>query len=134
MTITEAGASDLVFYYDFASLRSLAESDIFNMMVQPPSSMFYNRQYGAGLQMREGLPNSATIQVQLRSDVVSAFANRNRQVSAGANGYPDRRAYVSQSTVTIEQDPQSGEVDIQIGYILAADMSAMRTTRVPGGK
>ena len=134
MTIYEAGSSDLLFFYDTADLRVLAESDIFNMLTQPPATMYYNRSYGCGIPLREGVPNSAAAQVQIRSDVVSALAARNRQVTAGQNGYPDRRAFASQSTITIEQDPTMGEVDIQVGYLLSGDMSALRTTRVPGGK
>ena len=134
MTIYEAGSSDLLFFYDTADLRVLVEADIFNVVVQPPMSMFYNRGYGCGLQMRENIPNSASAQVSIRADIAIAFANRNRQVTGGVNGYPDRRAYASQSTVAIEQNPQTGEIDVQIGYILSGDVSSLMTTKVAGGR
>lgn len=134
MTLTQAGNSDLLFFYDMIDVRTLAEADLISLLMQPPATMFYMRSYGCGVPLREGAPNSATIQIQLRSDIVVGIANRNRQVTAGANGYPDRRVFTSQGQIVIEQDPATGEVEIQVPYILSADLSAIRTIRVPGGK
>ena len=134
MTLQQAGSTDFVFYYDSAALRDQAEADLLLLLAQNPATLFYNRGYGCGVGIRENVPNSATQQAILRTDILNALAGRNRVVTNGEDGYADRRLFASQGTIQIEQDPQTGEVDVVVSYILSGDLSALRSTRAPVGR
>lgn len=134
MTLQEAGDSDLIFFYDSVDVRKETEADILGMLVQPKGSMFYFRRLGCDVLGDENAPAAVSTMIKLKADVVGAFGFRNSQVTNGSLGFPDRRAFTSQSVITVEQDGQTGDTDVSVPYVETADLSSLKQTSVPLGR
>ncbi len=131
LTTAQAGSADRFFFYDQIDVRTQAEADLSELLMQGQGALFYNRSYGADMASRENYPNGMTFQIKAAADIVNSVAKRNMRVTSGAGGYPDRRIIVSQGSIDFTQ--KSEAVDVQVGYILMVDVAALRRQGTPGG-
>lgn len=104
-TVEQFADFDMFFYYGSGQLEDETKSDIFQNLMQPKRSLFYDRFYdSAGMKEYENRPNSFALRVNMPYDIVTSLSKRNTVVSAGENGNPDRRIAVSQATIRIENE------------------------------
>lgn len=105
-------AWDVFFYYGDNSIEDENEIELEMGLIQPKRSLFYNRQEGAGVQEAENKPNSLSVAISLKYDIISWIAYRNTYIS---KDNPDRRILSSQDYVGFEQS--GNELDVNILYI-----------------
>lgn len=123
---------DLFFYYGEkgSDLSLETQSDLYQGLIQPKRSLFYNRQASAGLVEKENFPNSVVLAILSRYDVTVWNAYRNTQVSDGTEGKPDRRISISQSSIEIFKN-ENGEFDIKINYIPFMNYQQFNSVSIP---
>lgn len=104
--------SDTFFYHGSGRIPVETEilADVTWGVVQRKRSMFYNRDYGGGLESAENYPNAIGLQIMTRFDIVDFVGRRNDVVSDGTDGNPNRQAATSQTVIKVEQE--GSEVDI----------------------
>lgn len=107
---------DNFFYYGDGELEDECEFDLYQLLLQPKRSLYYNRRESAGVTEYENNPNSLSLQVNARYEIASAIAYRNSIVVNGSNNTKDRRMAVSQNTIGFEA--RNGDLNIKILYIL----------------
>ena len=136
MTFDEARSFNYFLYYG-EGINTIAEETVHDLVVgllQPKRSMFYNRSDGAGVPSYRN-KSGFQMQIGVRFDIVSWISRRNFLVSAGEQGFPDRRAYASQDTVTVDiPDRGSGEANVSVNYVLSSGLQVQKTTVPMGGK
>lgn len=128
-TLDQMSSWDLFFYYGQSLLDLEIQSDLMLLATQPDRSLYYNNLESGGITRHENFPNDINLQVNLRFAITSSAARKNRFISDGTDGYPDRRIAVSQNSIRFE--PVGGELDIQILYIPYYNFEAYATVR-PG--
>ena len=112
---------DMFFYYGKNPLTDETKSDVYQLVLQPERSMFYNRSFGGGVTSKENKSNGIGTQVLLRASIVSQLARRNNYVSAGGD-YPDRRVATSQNIIGIDGN-KNGELNVEVNYIEMTDLT-----------
>ena len=123
---------DVFFFYGQNDLQLEIESDITAGLIQGRRSLFYNRRDSAGIDSKENYPNSLSLNVLLRFDVVNWIAYRNTYVTDGSNNEKDRRVGVSQNFISFVSDA-SGNLDVQILYIPFYDFDKKDVVSIPVG-
>ena len=118
---------DLFFYYDSVSVDDILEYDMQKGLNQGKRSLFYFRQYGAGVQESENMPNTLGLYIGLRYEIVKWVAYRNGYISNGNDGLPDRRIACSQNYITINQE--GGKLDVDVFYIPFKDYNNPKNIR-----
>ena len=133
MALEQASSLDVFFFYGEKQnpLAIENESDIYWGLIQKKRSLFYNRQDGTGIPDKLNYPNSLTLLVGTRYDVVNWAALRNTRVSTKE---PDRRVAISQDTVNIVQNNIKGEMDVNVSYIPFADFEQPAKVSLPIGR
>lgn len=131
INLTSLSDIDAFFFYGQNDPQLENESDLVRGLVQPKRSLFYNRQDGCGISSRENMPNSLTLEIGLRYDVVNWVSLRNNRVSDGSEGTRDRRLAVSQNTISFRRDAKRGNVDVNVGYIPFADIKNSGNVQAP---
>ena len=121
-----------MFYYGINDLRNELRHDIVQGIIQPRGTLFYGRQFGAGVRDFESYPNGLTLQIGLRYAIVDFIARRNQVVSNGTNGTRDRRVAVSHNSIRITKDGP-GNLNVDIYYIPLADYENPDRITVPLG-
>ena len=116
-------------FYGKIDLHEEVKADIMQGAMQDSRSMSYYRDFGAGISDYENAPNEFGSAVALKYNLANWIAKRNQDVSDGSNGTRDRRAVTSQNAITIVQNHD--EMDIQLLYILFADMKKPQTVSMP---
>ncbi len=114
--------ADVFFFYGKNDLEIENESDLVAGIIQPKRSLFYNREDGCGVSSRENFPNSLTLDIGIRYDIVNWSSLRNTRVTDGSEGTVDRRVAISQNTVSFIRD-NKGNLDVNVGFIPFADIS-----------
>lgn len=120
---------DYFFFYGLVDQRKEIEGDLFQGIMQSKRSMFYARQYGAGVPEYENTAGGLSLEVNMKYDIASWIAQRNKEISTGTDGTRDRRVVTSQSAIRINQ--RMGEVDVQVLYIPFYDYQAPGIVQVP---
>jgi hypothetical protein len=117
---------DYFFYYGDIDLYDEVQADIEQGIVQDKRSMYYFRDYGAGLYQyeNESFSNLATA-VAMRYEIASWIARRNQSVSSGAGGTRDRRAVTSQTVIKTNTGKDS--TDVSVPYVLLSDTQSVKT-------
>jgi hypothetical protein len=111
---------DNFFYYGYGNLEIETKSDIFQNIMQPKRSLFYDRdQDSAGISIYENKPNSLYMYVNLPYDIVTSLSKRNQVVSNGDNEYPDRRIATSQSIIEVKIE--NSQTYVTVNYIPLSD-------------
>jgi|WetSurMetagenome_2_1015567.scaffolds.fasta_scaffold10807_6 hypothetical protein len=131
--ISQLSSFDIFYFYGDANLDPdiEMESEILAGLIQPKRSLFYDRSEGCGITERENYPGALPLQVGVKYDIVNWMAKRNVQVTDGQNGYRDRRAAVSQKTITVGNNAK-GEMDIEVKYIPFKDVQSVKTVNTGG--
>lgn len=125
------GSFDNFFYYGKNDFQTEVESDLLQLLIQPKRSMLYNRQMGAGITSKENFPNTLSLQVMLRYDIISAIAYRNTVVTDGTDGTRDLRIAGSQFAVNFI--PKGDNLDIQVLYFSFANTNQVQSINIPSG-
>ena len=132
MSLEESKDFDNFYYYGQGNLEQETESDILSLLAQPQRSLYYNRFYeSAGIHRFENHPIAIMIQTLLPFAIVDAIAKRNSIISNGESG-TDRRVAVSQNLINVKKGA-SGEMNVQIEYILYSNINARQNISVPLG-
>lgn len=108
-----------------------AEADLTCGLTQDSRSMFYHRDYGAGVSDFENAPDGLSLQVGMKYRVADWVARNNLEVSDGSNGTRDRRVLVSQGSVQVE--PDGGGKLVRVLYLRYADLMSPKVLAVPLG-
>jgi hypothetical protein len=117
---------DYFFYYGDIDLYDEVDADIAQGVVQDKRSMYYFRDFGAGLYQYENEnPSDLATAVAMRYEIADWIARRNRYVSSGNGGTRDRRAVTSQTV--IQTSAGKDTTDVSVPYILLADTQGMKT-------
>ena len=107
---------DYFFYYGELGLQEEIRSDLYQLVMQPGRSLFYNRgNDSAGLDQYEGSPNAIVQMILIPYNIVNAISRRNTYVGDGQNNTRDRRVVASQNTVKIMNS--ENQVDVSVFYI-----------------
>lgn len=117
-TLEQLGHVDALLFYGELDLSFEIEADLYHGLVQPPRSMYYSRDFGAGVE--ENAPQGLLFEVGARFRIADWVARRNQEVSDGSGGSRDRRVLASQGTITVEPQAEGGARDgyeITVGYI-----------------
>lgn len=114
-TLDEMSSWDLFFYYGQNPLDLEIQADLMKLCIQPDRSLYYNNLESGGIVGHENFPNTINLQVNLRYSISMAVARKNRFISDGTDGNPERRIAVSQNSIKF--DVNKGELDIQVLYI-----------------
>ena len=124
---------DNFFYYgeNSNSLDDEILHDLYQGIEQPKKSMYYNRQDGVGIHEKENFPSSIAFYIMCRYDIVQWIAYRNNNLPSSNL---DRRVAASQASISVLQDPSSGEVDIKVEYIPFKDYTKKEALSLPMGK
>lgn len=88
-------------------------NDLTLVLSQPKGAMFYNRDFGAGLEQIENEPSSLMLQVYGRYMIVNAIAQENER---NYNEKRDKRVMVSQGSIDFEVDGK-GNVTVNVYYV-----------------
>ena len=121
---------DIFFYYGETNDLDLeCEYDLWEILLQPGRSLFYNRRFSAGLSQFENNPNGMSLQIFGRYEIASSIAYRNTVVSDGSEGLPDRRIAVSQNSVGFKQE--NGNLDIEVLYFLYHSYKQPKLKKIP---
>ena len=133
MAFEQSSDFDVFFYYgeNQNPLEIENESDIYAGLTQRKRSMYYNRQFGAGIPDKENYPNSLALLIGTRYDVVNWAALRNNRVSTED---PDRRVAISQETVKIGQGNKKGTMDVNVTYIPFTNFEQPKSVSLPIGR
>lgn len=118
-SIQAYSSSDFFFYYGQGDLLEESKHDLWELLIQPRKSFFYNRQEGGGVSDYENYPNAISLQVGLRLSIASAVAYRNSLVTDNFTG-KDRRIAVSQNYIYFSSDGL-GQLDIEIQFFMYSD-------------
>jgi hypothetical protein len=112
---------DMFFYYGLNELEHETKSDLFQNIIQPKRSLFYDRAYdAAGIPRYENRPNSLALLVNIPYDIVFSISKRNSIVSDGSlPGTQDRRIALSQATIKLEIN--NDKLKLNVLYIPLAD-------------
>jgi len=129
-TMTEIESWDLFFYYGQNPLDLEIQSDLMSLCLQPDRSLYYNNLESGKITGYENFPNNINLQVNLRYSITAAVARKNRFISDGTDGKPERRIAVSQNS--IQFGINGGELDIQVLYIPYYNYNAYATVQMPG--
>lgn len=123
---------DFNIFFEYGNLDQELEdaSDILSGLLQRKRSMYYYRQEGSGVPLKENYPNSAAMVVSLRYEVVNWISFRNTQVSDGTNNTRDRRVASSQSQVGFKQD-KKGNLDMSVLYLPFSNFTKPREVSIP---
>jgi hypothetical protein len=115
---------DISYFYNYGNveLRDEIKQDIMVGLLTDKRSMYYYRDYGAGIMVHENDINNVIAQILMRYDIVIFMARRNREVSNGSSGYRDRRAVTSQSVIDVYSEGNESEVSVDMVYIPMFDM------------
>lgn len=105
---------DVFFYYGQNDIELENRFDVYQVLMQPERSLFYNRRESAGLEKYENNPNTISLQVFAKFSIANALAYRNFIVTDGSNNTKDRRIAVSQEAIGFY--PKDGELDITLLY------------------
>lgn len=116
---------DYFFYYGQIGLEEESKNDLWQLILQPKRSLYYNRRESAGINEYENRPNGIDLQIFARFEIANAVAYRNTLVTNGTDNTIDRRIAVSQNSIGFEA--RGGELDIQILYFLFADYEEPRS-------
>jgi len=127
--VSQLGSFDEFFYHGKNGLDHEIEAELLQMLIQPQRTLFYNRLDSCGVNEYENAPNDLSLQVELRYNIARIVAWKNRQVSDGSNGTPDRRIAVSQNSISFEA--RGGELDIKVLYIPYYDYQKYQDIRIP---
>ena len=133
MAFEQASDFDVFFYYgeNRNPLEIENESDVYAGLTQRKRSLFYNRQFGAGIPDKLNYPNSLALSIGTRYDVVNWAALRNNRVSTED---PDRRVAISQATVGIKQNNKKGTLDVNVSYIPFTNFEQPKSVSLPIGR
>lgn len=118
------------FYWGEMPLADEVADDILAGLCQSKRTMYYNREYGAGIGDYENAPVSLSTVVMIKYDATRFMATRNGAVTDG-NGGPDRRAATSQSIITVE--PDGAGLNVVVPYIMLADMTRPKSLTLQFG-
>lgn len=124
---------DYFFFYSKNNFEDECAHDLYELLLQPQKSIFYNREFGAGVSESENSPNALSLQVNLRYQIAQAIADRNSVVTDGRNGTKDRRIAASQFSINFKQAVQSGELDVEVFYFLYANYDTPQNLSMPVG-
>jgi len=114
-------SSDYFFNYGLLDSKDEAKHDLIEVIVQPQKSMFFFREFGAGIKNMENFPSGLRLRIAVTYGIANAVAFRNTVVTDGSEDYPDRRLAVSQDSIEYKQD-DAGNLDLSIFYFLYADV------------
>jgi len=123
---------DHFWYYGQGNVDDETQDDLLCLVVQAKGTLYGWRSYGGNAPAYENRPQGLLTRVGLPHDIASAIADRNRLVSDGSAGYPDRRAYASQATIKVD-DSVRGRTAVTVQYIPATDVRTVKTIRAPMG-
>jgi len=112
------------FYYGKNSLDDESRFDLFQLLLQPKRSLFYDRRESAGISDYENRPNTIELQVLGRFEIANAVAYRNSLVTNGADNTIDRRIAVSQNSIGFSA--RGEELDVNVLYFLYGDYETPR--------
>jgi hypothetical protein len=113
-TPEQLGHIDSLLFYGELDLAFEIEADLYHGLVQPARSMFYSRDYGAGVE--ENAPQGLLFEVGTRFRIADWIARRNLEVTDGSGGSRDRRVLASQASIAVES-PEKGAYEVSVGYI-----------------
>lgn len=122
---------DSFFFYGDNDLFFEIESDLIQLLLQEPRSLFYNRKESADL--RDNKSHSLKGRILTRTNIVESIMYKNSVVVDGTNGQKDRRIAVSQLSIDIQDNKALGEQDITVLYIPLANFEAYNSLKVPTG-
>ena len=125
-------SSDFLFFYGSNDLAEECASDLYQILFQPSRSMFFYRDFGAGISAHENYPSGISREILIPFAIADSVAKRNTIVGDGTNGTVDRRIATSQSVISVESD-NSGNTDIVVNYFLYADQKDFQTLSFPVG-
>jgi hypothetical protein len=132
MDIKQLASSDYFFYYDKIDYKDMCQHDLMEIAIQPKKSMYFYRDYGAGIKSCENFPVGLLMQIAITYGIANSVAKRNLTVTDGANSYPDRRIAVSQGSIDYEM-LDIGAIDIRIYYYLYADLTNKQAINLSTG-
>jgi 3-deoxy-D-manno-octulosonate 8-phosphate phosphatase KdsC-like HAD superfamily phosphatase len=104
-------------YYGSLPVEDETQHDLKTGLMQEKRKLFYNRSDGAGISAYENSGSGVALVAGLLYDIVTWITARNGEVTDGTKGTKDRRAVTSQSVIEVTQG-DSGEVDVDVGYIM----------------
>lgn len=130
-TFEEISNSDYFFFYGegIIPLQDEAQHDIFEQVIQPRRTYFYNRQEAIGITEFENYPSSLVAEILTRFRVAQGISFKNTLVTDGSNGQLDRRVVVSQNTVSTRFVDDL--LDIGIQYFLFASIEEPQQINIP---
>jgi hypothetical protein len=132
LTQKQLRSSEFLFKRKQVDEESLAQSDILRVLFQPRRSLFYYREFGAGIQDYENAPNDIMLQVLLRYRIVEAVVYRNRFVTDGSDDTIDRRIATSQNAINFVAGKGNLDIDIQFFLYSKYDLVKKFTASVGG--
>jgi hypothetical protein len=107
---------DIILFYGENDLDLEIQSEILAGLIQGKRSLFYNRQDGCGIS--ENVPNGLSSQISMRYQIAKWGAYRNSYVTDGSSGSPDRRALISQNSVSFDTNNKNdGNMDLNVLYV-----------------
>jgi hypothetical protein len=130
-SLSQLGSFDQFFYYGKADLDYENKSDALQLALQPKRTMYYNNDFGCGIANKRNFPNVIGLQILLKFEIATAFAQRNTVVTDGTNDTRDRRLAVSQTSIGFEQN--GGEMNCNIYYIQYYNYQKGTITKMPMG-
>ncbi len=119
---------DTFFYYGLGDLTSETTSDIYQGVIQPDRSLYYDRQNGCGLSSKENFPSSLTLEISAKYNIVKWLGYRNTQLPESEK---DRRVTASQGSIELKQ--KDGKTSVSLLYIPFANISQPQPVQMPLG-
>lgn len=120
---------DNFFYYGQGDIDTESRFDLYQLLLQPKRSLYYNRRESGGVSEYENRPNTIELQVFGRFEIANAVAYRNTLVTDGSNGTIDRRIAVSQNSIGF--NAKGNNLDVSVLYFLYTDFETPKTTNFP---
>lgn len=117
-------SDDFFFYYGDNDLQEEIEHDLFEQVMQPNRSYYYNRQEAIGISQYENYPNTITLYVLVPYIIANGVAFKNTIIEDGSYSNKDRRVIVSQATISVRQE--GAELKVNIGYLLSFDIEQVQ--------
>jgi hypothetical protein len=124
--IKKYSSSDYFFYYGKVDVADECLSDLYQIVFQASRSLYFYRNFGAGISDYENYPNALMLQIMIPYSIAEAVSERNGRVSDGSNGTVDRRIALSQDSIEVIQEGMNITVNVQ--YFLYMDYSTSTIT------
>lgn len=120
---------DMFFLYGNNTIEDECLFDLYQLLMQPKRSLYYNRQESAGISEYENRPNGIDLQIFARFEIANAVAYRNMMVTDGSNNMKDRRIAISQNSIGFES--KGSELNINVLYFLYENYESPKSNTFP---